>query len=298
MVEIFDLLQGAPVMAPAAPLSLALGNFDGVHLGHRELLSKAKQAADNKGLLAAVWTFDRSPSGAPEIMGARDKAELFAELGMRYLIRCSFEAVRGMEPALFVRQILVERLGVRIAICGFNHRFGYRGSGGPELLRREMEAAGGECITVGAVEFGGEAVSSSRIREALAEGDIPLANAMLARRFCLKSEVIHGNEIGRTLGFPTLNQRFAPGAAVPKKGVYITRCLGRPSVSNVGTRPTVTDSAEVFCETHVIGLDSYLYGETVTVEFLQFLRPERKFESLDALGDQLRRDIESAVNGG
>ncbi len=295
MVEIFDLSQGAPAIAPAAPLSLALGNFDGVHLGHRALLEEAKRAADGIGGLCAVWTFDRNPSGAPEISSPDEKAELFAELGVRYLIRCSFDEVRSIEPEAFVRDILIARLGVKVAVCGFNHRFGHRGSGDPSLLVREMERAGGRCVTVGAVDFEGDAVSSSRIREALANGDMRRANAMLARPFRLRAEVTHGNEIGRTLGFPTINQRFDPRGAVLRLGVYATRCMGYPSVSNVGTRPTVTDSREIVCETHIIGFDGRLYGDTVTVEFLDFLRPERKFESLDALRDQLRLDIEKAI---
>lgn len=294
MLEITDLSQGAPVIAPAAPLSLALGSFDGVHIGHRALLEETKRAAAEKGLLCAVWTFDCNPSGAAGISSDKEKERLFASLGMRYMIRCPFEEVRRLPPEEFVRSILAERLGVGVAVCGFNHRFGHMGAGDPDLLTREMAKTGAETRIVDPVMYKGKAVSSSRIRTALADGDIESANAMLARPFALTAPVIHGNEIGRTIGFPTVNQHFAPGRAVPKQGVYACRCMGAPAVANIGTRPTVTADGEVVCETHIIGYRGDLYESDVTVEFLAYLRQERKFPSLAELSAQLERDAQRA----
>ena len=296
MVEIIDLLQGAPVLAPAAPLSLAMGNFDGVHIGHRALISAAVGLASEEGLLSAVWTFDRNPSGAPVISTHAEKAEIAAALGVRYLIRCRFEEVRGLDAESFVGDILIRRLGVRAAVCGFNHRFGKNGAGTPDLLCRVMRESGGDCRIIDPVYYAGQPVSSSRIRAALAEGKIEAVNAMLGRRFRVCGEVIHGNEIGRTLGFPTLNQRLDPDRAALPDGVYVTRCMGMPSVTNIGSRPTVTASGQVFCETHIIGFDDDLYGKQLEVEFLARIRPERKFASIGELADQLKRDIERAVN--
>ncbi|MBQ3100180.1 MAG: riboflavin biosynthesis protein RibF [Clostridia bacterium] len=296
MVEIFDLLQGAPALTPAAPLSLAMGNFDGVHLGHRALISEAVAAANEMGLLPAVWTFDRNPSGAPEISTPSEKAELCAALGVRYLIRCPFDGVRGTEAADFVNELLIGRLKVRAAVCGFNHRFGKNGAGDSDLLRRLMTESGGVCRVIEPVYYGGEPVSSSRIRSALAEGGVESANAMLGRRFSLSGEVTHGNEIGRTLGFPTVNIPVSAGAARLLSGVFVTRCMGLPAVSNVGSRPTVTDSSEIVCETHIIGYGGDLYGRTLKVEFLSRIRPEIKFASLDGLIAQLKSDVDFAIN--
>ena len=295
MVEIVDLLQGAPVLEPEAPLSLAMGNFDGVHLGHRALIAEACAMAGSE-LLPAVWTFDRNPSGAPEISPPDEKARLCATLGVRYLIRCPFDGVRDTDAVDFVRELLIKRLGVRAAVCGFNHRFGKNGAGTPDLLCRVMGEAGGVCRVVGAVEYQGQPISSSRIRAALAGGDIRSANAMLGRRFSLRGEVVHGNEIGRTMGFPTVNMPVFAGCAELLSGVYVTRCLGLPAVSNVGRRPTVTDSQKIVCETHIIGYEGDLYGQTLEVEFLSRIRPEIKFSSIEALSDQLKSDVGFAIN--
>ena len=295
MVEIIDLLQGAPVSHPEAPLSLAMGNFNGVHLGHRALIEQAVAAAGTDAL-PAVWTFDRNPSGAPELSSAAEKEELCALLGVRYLIRCPFDEVRGMEAADFVRKLLIDRLGVRSVACGFNHRFGKNGAGTPELLCRVMEEIGGSCRIVGAVELGGQPISSSRIRTALAEGDVQTANAMLGRRYSIRGEITHGNEIGRTLGFPTVNQRPCGNRAPICPGVYVTSCMGIRSVTNVGCRPTVTDSGELVFETHIIGFEGDLYGQVLEVEVLCRIRPEIKFASVTELADRLQCDIDFAIN--
>ena len=267
MVEIIDLLQGAPVPYPEAPLSLAMGNFDGVHLGHRALIAEAVAVAAAERMLPAVWSFDRNPSGAPELSSVDEKAEICAALGARYLIRCPFDEVRRTDAEDFLRGLLIGRLGVRAAVCGFNHRFGKNGAGTPDLLGRVMEEIGGLCRIVRAVELDGSPISSSRIRAALAEGDVESANVMLGRRYSLS----------------------APG-------VYVTECMGIRSVTNVGRRPTVTDSGEPVLETHIIGYEGDLYGQTLEVAFLRRIRPEIKFASLGELADQLKRDVEFAVN--
>lgn len=296
MVEIIDLLQGAPVPYPEAPLSLAMGNFDGVHLGHRALIAEAVAVAAAERMLPAVWSFDRNPSGAPELSSVDEKAEICAALGARYLIRCPFDEVRRTDAEDFLRGLLIGRLGVRAAVCGFNHRFGKNGAGTPDLLGRVMEEIGGLCRIVRAVELDGSPISSSRIRAALAEGDVESANVMLGRRYSLSGEITHGNEIGRTLGFPTVNQRPDPVRAPIAPGVYVTECMGIRSVTNVGRRPTVTDSGEPVLETHIIGYEGDLYGQTLEVAFLRRIRPEIKFASLGELADQLKRDVEFAVN--
>lgn len=291
MIEIYDFIKGSAVEIPAEPLSLALGNFDGVHLGHRALLDEAVKAASDTGCAGAVLTFDRNPSGAPALTPTVEKLRLFKKSGLRYAVICPFDGVRHLTAEQFVCDILVGRLGTRIAVCGFNHRFGHRGAGEPELLSRLMEAHGGSCRTVAPVLYGGEPISSSRIRTALAEGNIDDANAMLGRPYSIATEVVHGRALGRKLGFPTINQRFEAGQALPKRGVYSCRCLDMPAVCNVGVRPTVEDSDEVVCETHIIGYEGDLYGKKLRVHFLKFLRGEQRFDSLEALSAQLEKDI-------
>ena len=294
MIEIYDFVKGSAVDNPAEPLSLALGSFDGVHVGHRALLEAARTAAAECGAVPAVWTFEKSPSGAPELTPKAEKLRIFAALGMRYAIVCPFEEVKSMPAKEFVSELLIGRLGVRAAVCGFNHRFGRGGAGDAALLERLMRESGGICRIIEPVTYGGAVVSSSRIRTALAEGQVEEAAAMLERPFALCAEVDHGRKLGRRLGFPTVNQRFPRGHALPGLGVYACRCMGRAAVCNIGTRPTVTDSDEVICETHIIGYDGDLYGKELRVELLSFLRPEQKFASLEELSAQLERDINAA----
>lgn len=293
MIEIYDFSKGSAVDLPAEPLSLALGSFDGVHLGHRALLDEAVESASALGLAGAAMTFDRNPSGAPTLTSLDEKLALFEAAGLKYAVICRFDRLRELEAEDFVRKVLIERLGARLTVCGFNHRFGKAGGGDPALLERIMRESGGDCRTLPAVLFEGEPVSSSRIRAALSKGDIESASAMLGRPYSICGEVVHGRALGRTLGFPTVNQRLDPERALPARGVYACRCLDRPAVCNIGVRPTVDDSQELLCETHIVGFEGDLYGSPLRVTLLRFLRPEMRFDSLDALRAQLALDIEA-----
>ena len=192
-----------------------------------------------------------------------------------------FDEVRDMSCEAFVSQVLVGTLNVACAFCGFNFRFGKMGAGNGETLASLMSANGRSAAIMPPVNLGGEPVSSTRIRAALAEGDMALANSLLGRNFGFVSEVLHGKALGATLGFPTANQRIAHGAAMPRRGVYASLCIidGKkyPAVSNIGVRPSTDSHGEVNCETNIIGFSGDLYGREIAVYPLVFIRPERRF---------------------
>ena len=290
---VINIEGGAPAQSPNAPLSIALGNFDGVHLGHAKLIGAAAQAARRIGAKCAVWTFTANPFGAPYLTSLEERLELFESLGADIAVVCPFEEIRGLSPAGFVD--LIASLGAVRCTCGYDYTFGAGAAGGVDTLRALAGGRGMECDVIGRVCLpGGETVSSTRIREYVAAGDVRAASEMLGRPYSFTYPVTHGNEIGRTLGFPTINQVFPADRVQPRRGVYVCRCLGRPAVTNVGVRPTVSDAGEVICETHIIDYSGDLYGKSVKVEFVKFIREERKFSSLSELKEQLARDAAQA----
>ena len=289
-MTIFDLDRGAPVSSPEAPLSLALGNFDGVHVGHRELICAA---GEYTGAALSVFTFSANPFGTPYITTLDEKLKLFARLGVRYALICDFDEVASLSPAGFTD--LLCGLGTVNFVCGFNYTFGAGACGNAETLDQLTRERGAACRIVGRVTLNGETVSSSRIREMLASGDVEGAAEMLGRRFSYTYPVVHGNAVGRLLGYPTINQRVDPGRAALRRGVYACRCLGCPSVTNIGVRPTVCENGELICETHLIGYKGDLYGKEISVEFISFIRDEKRFDSLDKLKAQLKADAAAAL---
>ncbi len=286
---------------PDRPLSIALGNFDGVHLGHKKLLCAARDAAGVSGCASAVWTFTslvKSDASIPSLTTQEEKRLRFAESGMEYAIFEEFSAVRSMSAAEFAEDYLLRRLRAAAVVCGFNFHFGRGGTGDAALLREILAGHGVPLTVIKPVCACGGIVSSTRIRAALTEGDMESAAEMLGRPFSVSLPVLHGNELGRTIGLPTINQDFPAGHIVPARGIYACLCrIGEhtyPGVANIGTRPSVPGDGHVNCETHIIGYDGNLYGENVRVEFFRRLRDERKFPSLDALQSAIRGDIAAA----
>lgn len=277
----------------AAPASLALGTFDGLHLGHMAVL----RAALDSGESPQVFTFSGSPSGDPALMTREDKAGLLRWLGIERVYSMDFSALRDMEAEAFAREVLIDRLNARRLCCGEDFRFGRGATGDVELLKRVCMEAGAELVVVPPVLDGEGKVSSTRIRRAVAEGDIPGANRMLGRPFGFTLEVIHGNHIGTGLGTPTINQALPEGLVLPRFGVYAAWCRtegGRYyGVCNIGVKPTV-GSDRVLAETWMPGFSGDLYGRRVRVELLDFIRPERKFSSLEELREEIKRNAETA----
>ncbi|MCQ2429901.1 MAG: riboflavin biosynthesis protein RibF [Clostridia bacterium] len=302
--------------ALAAGTVMCLGNFDGVHLAHQSILregTRLSRLALN-GSLCGVFCFfrpsadflrSRKAASADHLSTLREKLEAFADCGADFVCLCDFREVRRRTPGGFIR-LLKTRLNCRGVVCGFNYRFGVRGAGTPDLLRDAFpvpDTLGASVLPEMTVSLpdgtsGSVTVSSSRIREALAEGRPEAAAAMLGRPYALRTRVVPGKRLGRTIGFPTANQYFPPERLIPKKGVYAVRVTTPdgvfPGVADVGSHPTVDKRARVNCETHVLGYSGDLYGHRIKVEFLRFIRPEQKFDSLDELTAAIRRDADTA----
>ena len=288
ILKIIDLKSGGEIAATDLPLACAIGNFDGVHIGHRKLIEAAVgYCRAHSSTKCAVFTFESNTSGAPFIVSHEEKLKIFAECGAEIAVTVPFDEVRGMSCESFVSEILIDMLNVACAFCGFNFRFGKMGAGNGETLAALMESHGRSAAILPPVNLGGEPVSSTRIRVALAEGDMALANSLLGRNFGFVSEVLHGKALGATLGFPTANQRIAHGAAVPRHGVYASLCIidGKkyPAVSNIGVRPSIDSHGETNCETNIIGFSGDLYGREIAVYPLAFIRPERRFSGVAEL---------------
>ena len=286
--------------------AVALGLFDGVHLGHRAVIDAAAAQREN-GLTASVFTFEpecvlRKSGGSSGFIYTKTEKEILLceQIGVDDSISPAFESLCGLTGEEFAQEILCRQMGAAHVCCGDDFRFGKNAACGAQELMEFGKRFGFEVEVVGAVEYGGSVVSSSRIRELLLKGDIASANELLGSAYFVNANVTDGNHIGRTIDFPTINQDFAEGQLVPRYGVYstLTNVGGKvlPSVTNVGVKPTIEGVRRPLVETHIIGYSGDLYGKNVDVCFKSFIRPETKFGSLDELKAQIKSDIQAAVN--
>ena len=282
---------------------IALGFFDGVHLGHGALLRRAAEEAKKRGCESAVFTFDRPPKEVitgvpcPLINSPEDRAELVKRLyGIDEMLMVPFDDEMRTTPwDRFVTDILVGRYGAVHLVAGHDHHFGHKNQGSPELLREKCAELGLGCDIIPAVTIGGITVSSTHIRKLLEEGDVETARAFLGHPHVLTQTVGHGRQLGRTIGIPTANLVAPPHVLLPRHGVYaakITLPDGRAfgGVTNVGVRPTVNNGQDVTVEPWILDFDGDLYGQAIRVEFYRRLRDERKFDSLAALRSQIETD--------
>lgn len=281
---------------------LALGNFDGIHLGHKAVLQTALSKAQELGLVPAVLLFNEHPKkvlsgiAPPELITQDDKKERLGKMGFS-IVTVPFSAVQNLSARNFLEELYCS-LNVRAVSCGYNFRFGKDASGNTATLEKECERLRIKLFVSKEQEYKNEPVSSTRIRTALHNGNVCEANAMLGGEFSYRLEVVSGDRRGRLLGFPTINQFFPEGFVRLRYGVYASKvCLGGlwyAGVTNIGVRPTV--GGESFrSETCILGFSGNLYGETVEVFLLDFLRDERKFESLDALTAAIAHDAKKAL---
>ncbi len=290
------------------PLFLAIGVFDGVHLGHQAVIRRALEDARAGGGNAAVVTFDPHPvrvlrpESAPRLLtSARHKEILLKELGVRHLLVVSFdESFAQTPPETFVRQLHEAADGLREICVGHTWSFGKGRAGNLELLRKLGDQLGFDEVGVPVVEAGGQIVSSTQIRAAVEAGALENAARLLGRPFSLLGTVSPGDQRGRTIGYPTANLR-AHNEQFPPNGVYAVRArlVGeedrRPGVLNIGTRPTVHgESTERVPELHLFDFEGDLYGADVEVFFERFLREEQRFASVDALKAQIGLDAAQA----
>ena len=273
----------------AHPRRVAVGTFDGVHLGHREVI----RGSDT------VLTFDPHPlqvvhpEATPKLLDSFPiKRDLIASLGVEELVVIPFDReFAGRTHEEFVESVLIERLGATHVSVGENFRFGRRAQGDADYLCSRTEF---ETRVVSLVEAEGEAVSSSHIRALVAAGELDVAARLLGAPFTLEGEVATGDRRGRELGMPTANLIPDDRVVVPGHGVYAATLDGRPAAVNVGVRPTFESGRGVLVEAHVIDFEGDLYGRTVRIAFLARLRGERRFASAEALVEQMRADVERA----
>lgn len=283
---------------------IALGYFDGVHLGHGGLLRKARQMADELGALAAAVTFHPHPSvlltgkSVPLLTSDEDRARLMQTLyGMDEVLTLPFDKALMTMPWLdFLETVLIRGFDAAGLVCGHDFRFGYRGEGTAEKLQAFCEARGIPCAVIPEIRLEGKTVSSTLLRQLLKEGDMDAAVRFLGHPHVLTGTVEHGFGRGNTWGIPTANVPFPRGIAVPARGVYATRVLvdgiAHIAVTNVGTHPTVGNTDEAQAEAWLLDFSGDLYGKTVTVEFYRLLREERRFPSVEALVAEIRRNAE------
>ena len=283
---------------------LALGCFDGIHLGHKQVIETAKSIADDKKLPLAVLSFDTPPKNAfsevktPLIISLKDKSAILEEIGVDYdIITSPTKEFLSISAEDFVNDIILNKLGAKHVVCGFNYRFGAGGKGDTALLTELCERQGVGVTVIPEYTKDGATVSSSRIRRAISEGDTETIKNMLGRYYSITAKVVNGQHLARKLGFPTVNMIPDSSVLLIKNGVYVTRVNlngeQKYGITNVGLRPTV-DTDLLCAETHIFDFSGDLYGKEICVEFLHFLRSETKFESVELLAKQIENDIKKA----
>ena len=296
------VFRGVPERATTSTV-LTIGNFDGVHRGHRALLAELKAKARELALPATVLTFEPhprelfAPDQAPaRLASLRDKLELLAEAGVDRVHVCRFtRQLAGLTAAEFIERILVRGLSVRHLIIGDDFRFGKGRSGDFASLLQAGQEHRFVVEAMHTVDFGGVRVSSSAVREALASGNIEHAEELLGRSFVIAGRVMDGRKLGRTIGFPTANIQVRR-KCLPLSGVFAVSVSGiaqqpLPGAANIGVRPTVAEGLKPVLEVHLLDFERDIYGMHVDVNFLHKLRDEAKFDSLDALKAQIARDV-------
>jgi riboflavin kinase / FMN adenylyltransferase len=292
---------------PDAPegRAVAMGTFDGVHLGHRRVIDSARRWAREHGTRASVVTFDPHPlrilrpDEPPQLLTTTGvKAAMIEQLGMDEMIVIPFTRELSMvEPGAFCDDVLIGRLGARHVSVGANFRFGHAAAGDAAFLRRRPEF---ETEVVPLIESGGQTVSSSRIRELVSAGMVADAAKLLGGSFVLEGTVVEGDARGRELGMPTANLETESDAVVPVAGIYAAQARlddGQevPAAVSIGVRPTFEEAGEQRVEAHLIGLDDDLYGRRIQLAFLDRLRDEERFDSAEELTAQMRKDVQQTL---
>ncbi len=285
--------------------AVALGTFDGVHLGHAKLIRIARELARRHGLTSVAYTYSTHPMQAfrpdrvpPQLETAEEKARTLAMTGIGAAVMRPFSRAYAAQPPEAFLSGICGHLGMRYAVVGYNYSFGAKGIGKAEDMVRIGKKLGFETVVVDEVRIGGEAVSSTGIRQAVQAGDVRLAREWLGRPYALCGAVQPGRQMGRAIGFPTANVAYPSGKAIPAEGVYaaVTSVGGRTydAAVNVGSHPTLPGAPII--EAHMPGYaGGALYGEPIRISFLERLRDERVFESVDALRRQLSLDAARAA---
>lgn len=303
-----------PTLPPGLPRDgrkavVTTGMFDGVHRGHREVLSEIRRRAEGVGGRSVLVTFHPHPLtivrpewAPPMLTTPVEKKEILAESGLDYAVFLAFTPMlAAYTPRRFVEEILVERVNVGELVVGYDHRFGKGREGDADMLKELGAELGFGVDVVGPVTSQGEAISSTKIRQALLEGDVEAARRGLGRPYSLRGLVVRGDQRGRTLGFPTANLEVRGGGEggklIPPPGIYAVRGTVRSGTFDgalhIGPRPTFRGSPPTI-EVHFLGFDEDIYGEEVRMDFVKYLREVRPFNTSEALVQQMKEDVEQA----
>lgn len=275
------------------PTAISLGKFDGLHQGHRLLVDRILKKK-KEGLTSLIFTFDFGER--PSLTLPEERREILRRDHLDYLVECPFlPSISHMEPEDFVQEILEKRLHAKYLAVGTDFRFGYQRRGDYRLLQEMSASCGFQVEVVEKACWHGREISSTYIREELEQGHMELVNQLLGYAYSVTGEVLHGRQIGRTLGMPTTNLIPKEQKLLPPNGVYATRTLIAGEVfegiTNIGYKPTVGSETRKGVETYLFDLDRNLYGETVQVQFYGYERPEQKFASLETLQKQIEEDV-------
>lgn len=301
-----ELVRGAHnLKARHRPSVATIGNFDGIHRGHRAVIETLQAAGQRLGLPTTVVIFEPqpreffAPDNAPgRITRLRDKLQVLASLGVDRTLCLRFDARLAAQSAEdFIQDLIVDGIGAHFLMVGDDFRFGHRRRGDYGMLEEAARQHGFELQRMPTISHEGERVSSSRVRRSLAAGDMAMTEALLGRRLSISGRVVRGQALGRQLGWPTANLRFGHQSP-PMRGIFNVLVHGLadqpwPGVASLGTRPTV-NGVETLLETYLLDFSGDIYGRTISVELLEWQRPETDFKGLDALSEQISADVASA----
>ena len=307
-----NVFRGSTPFSAGPACALTIGNFDGVHRGHRALLNQLVAGAHERDLVSCVLTFEPHPKeffspeqAPPRILNLRDKLAALSEIGIdRVVVEHFNSAFAQLSPDEFVSEMIVKRLNTKWVLIGDDFCYGAKRVGNFASLKAAGEKYGFEVSSIQTISEDGERISSSALRTALANGDMKQAEKLLGRPYGISGHVIHGQKLGRQLGFPTLNLAVANHLHHRKPattGIFTAQVLGLsdkplPAVASLGVRPTVEDEGRVLLETHILDYQKDVYGKIITVELLEKIRDEEKYDDLDTLTNAIAQDAKHARN--
>ncbi len=286
------------------PTAVTLGKFDGLHRGHELLMNTVLEYSKKYQVASVAFTFDMPPRNRVEEIIANvlttndEKQYIFEKQGIDYLIECPFTSeVMAMEPKAFIEWI-AKSIHMKFVVVGDDFRFGYKRAGDYHTLQEYEEEYGYKTIVLDKLKDSNRDISSTYVREKIADGNIRKANELLGYNYFIKSEILHGKKLGRRIGMPTINMILPENKLLPPNGVYVTEVLvegkNYMGVTNVGFKPTVSNERIVGVETYIDDFNQDLYGQKIVVSFLEFIRPEMKFNSIEELKAQMESDIQVA----
>lgn len=283
-----------------SPCVVTLGNFDGLHMGHRALIGLAKEYAQKAGMKSVVFTFNPHPmlyfnnrKLNKLIMSREEKLYAVSRLGVDIFIEYPFEEIHSLTPEEFAVELLFKKLKAKVAIVGDNFRFGVKQAGTPDMLKHFGEKYGAKIIVVNDIMLDDDTVSSTRVRKCLVDRDLPMANKLLTEPYFMIGTVVRGKELGRTIGFPTVNIVADPDKLFPPNGVYATRTEYKgkiySGITNVGINPTVNGTRKIV-ETFIFDFNEFIYGEKLKISFFKWVRDEKKFDGIEALMAEIAKN--------